>query len=371
MNRWGCAVAFAAGCASSGTSSEIYGPPEEVLSVHWRLQLTPTPIVEYMPQEFAAATSDGQRLFLGSRGGQFFAFRTDDGEILWHQPIEGGVSSQPLLEPAIGTVYVGGNDGAMYAFDAATGKERWRYRTKGPIEGVPALAEGLLCFTNGENRIYALDAATGAWRWQYDRDAPESFTIRGFSSPLLYGGRAYVGFADGYLVALSAKTGEVVWAHSLAAGATRFVDVDSTPVIAEGALYASSYSGGVYALSPADGAVRWRYEVEGAGTVQAAGEEICFSAVKAGLHCLDRKGRLLWRQSLAKQGVLSTPVLVGPRLLLVSAAAGGTYVVDRPSGRLMQYFDPGQGVSAPVASDGRQVYLLSNAGFLYAFTVRL
>src|SRR5262249_43404108 len=131
--------------------------------------------------------------------------------------------------------------------------------------------------------------------------------------------------------------------------------------------YVSSYSGGVYALDPADGAVRWRFEAEGAGTVRVADGRVYFGAAKGGLHCLDGKGRLVWRQALAQQGQLSTPLLVGDRLLLVSASEGGTYVVDRRRGRLLQFFAPGQGVTAPPASDGAQVYILTNAGQFYAF----
>jgi hypothetical protein len=77
----------------------------------------------------------------------------------------------------------------------------------------------------------------------------------------------------------------------------------------------------------------------------------------------------VWRQALARQGELSPPVLVGGRLLLVSASEGGTYVVDRRSGRLLQFFEPGHGVTAMPYSDGAQVYLLTNTGFFYAFLI--
>jgi outer membrane protein assembly factor BamB len=372
---------LAAGCVSSvtvagdrsseraGATARSFGLADSVLAVRWRRLLTEPGLIEYKPQEFAAAATDGTHVFIGSRGGNFFALRPSDGEVQWRKHIEGGVSSRPLYLADTKVVFVGGDDGAMYCLDAATGAERWVYRTKGPIGGEPVYDDGLLYFENGENRIYAIDAHSGAWRWQYDREAPETFTIRGSASPLLFGGRAYVGFSDGYLAALNARTGDVIWARSLAGESPRFNDVDATPVIVDGTLYVSSFSGGVYALDPGEGGVKWRYETEGASTVRVDRDRVFFASTRDGLHCLDTKGRLVWRQSLARQGELSQPVLVGDRYLLVSASEGGTYVVDQASGQLLQFFKPGHGVTAPPTSDGRQVYVLTNAGFFYAFSI--
>lgn len=371
---WLVASLAAAGCAGGPFDFAPAARPKQAratpqLEVRWRRLLTPPDLVEYKPQEFAAAATDGERVFIGSRGGTFFALRPRDGELVWKIHIEGGVSGQPLYLPQLGTLFVGGDDGALRALDPATGHEKWVYRTKGPICAAPVFDDGLLYFTNGENRIYALDARTGAWKWQYDREPPESFTIRGFASPLLFGGRAYVGFADGYLAALNAKSGDVIWARSLGGEGQRFADVDSTPVLVDGTLYVSSFGGGVFALEPGDGGVKWRYEVEGANTVRVDGGRVYFAATRAGLHCLDLAGRLVWRQALSKQGELSAPVLVGRRLLLLSSSEGGTYVVDRASGTLLQLFDPGHGVAAMPFSDGTQVYLLTNTGFFYAFAI--
>ena len=55
--------------------------------------------------------------------------------------------------------------------------------------------------------------------------------------------------------------------------------------------------------------------------------------------------------------------------LLVSSAHGGTYVADARTGRLYQFFAPGHGVTSEPTSDGRQVYVLSNAGYFYALAL--
>lgn len=366
----GLAVGGCAGRQRSVPPLELPTGPVPVIEVKWRRQLTEPPLVEYKPQEFASAVTDGAHVFIGSKGGLFRALRPLDGQEAWKKAIPGGVSSRPLYLPDTRTVFVGGDDGVLYAFDARTGETRWSYRTHGPIGGAPVYDEGLVFFENGENRVYAIDAQSGAWRWQYERETPETFTIRGNASPLAYGGRVYAGFSDGYLAALNARTGEVIWARSLSGDSQRFMDVDATPVIAGGALYTASYSGGVYALDPASGDVKWRYEVEGATAVTVDGGRVFVAATKAGVHCLDREGRLLWRQALARQGELSPITLVQGRYMLLSASAGGTFVVDARSGALLSFFRPGHGVTAPPTSDGHSVYVLTNAGWFYSFGVR-
>ena len=367
----GGVVLVAAGCGASsvpGVARDAFVAPVDVLQVRWRCHLTEEPLLEYKPQEFASAASDGTRVFVGSSGKVLWALSARDGSILWKHPLGGSVSGRPRYVAETGMVYVGCDDGGLYAIDAESGAQRWVYRTRGPIASQPVYADEQLFFTSGENRIYALDARGGKWKWQYDREAPESFTIRGYPAPLVANGRIYVGFSDGYLACLSAAGGDVLWARSLAGDSTRFTDVDSTPLFYRNTIFVSAYSTGVYALDPKDGSTRWRYDVEGATSVRARGSRLYFTATKSGLHALDLDGHLLWRQSLAAGGELSAPTVLGG-YVLASSATGGTYVADAASGRLFQYFAPGHGVTSEATSDGRQVYVLSNGGFFYALAL--
>jgi outer membrane protein assembly factor BamB len=375
--RWALAVGLAAaaaaagGCAGRnvpGMARDSFVAPVDVLEVRWRRHLTEEPLVEYKPQEFAAAASDGARVFIGSSAGVLWALEARKGGILWKKELHAPISGQPTFVAETGLVYLGVDDGGMYAFDAASGEQRWVYHTRAPIASQPVYAEGNLFFTTGENRIYSLSARDGKWLWQYDREAPETFTIRGYPAPLVVNNRVYAGFSDGYLACLSAAGGDVLWARSLAGDATRFIDVDATPLYYRNTIFVSSYSGGVFALDPKDGSTRWHFDVEGAGTVKAHAGRVYFTAAKAGLHALDVDGHLLWRQALSKGGELSTPTLVDG-YVMVSSAAGGTYVADAVTGHLYQYFFPGHGVTSAPTSDGQQVYVLSNGGYFYALAL--
>ena len=81
-------------------------------------------------------------------------------------------------------MYFGSFDGYLYAVDAATGSQRWRFQTlstsvsnggtyidesdgtsRGAIVASPAVAGGMVYFGDGAGYFYALDAITGTQRW--------------------------------------------------------------------------------------------------------------------------------------------------------------------------------------------------------------
>jgi len=89
------------GCAALGDRKDQSFPTAtEVLQVRWRHHLTEEPLIEYKPQEFAAATpsDDGQVVFVGSSAASFYAFTSRDGQVLWHVPIEGGAGQSRYVE---------------------------------------------------------------------------------------------------------------------------------------------------------------------------------------------------------------------------------------------------------------------------------
>lgn len=360
---------FASGCAGNYRIDDYdpaQRPAREAVKLLWARRLVKHEILTHRPQEWARAAiaPDGSKIFVGSTSGRLLAL-TRDGRLLWRVVCNGAISSAPLYRPESGRVYFGADDGKMYAVNAKTGQVVWSYNTQGTIEHSPAFSQGLLLFTTSENRIYALEAETGKWRWQYDRERPEGFTIRGYAGVAVADDRAFTGFADGVLVALKVTTGEVVWTRSLAGSNTRFVDVDATPRRFGKLLLTSSYSGGVYAVSAESGSVQWRFAVTAASTVEVTDEQIFVTAPRVGLIALDHGGRELWRQSIPR-GVPAPALAAGPYVLVTSSEAG-MYIASRTNGRLIQYFDPGYGISAQPAAARDLLVVLSNQGALYAF----
>ncbi len=369
------AAASALGCFGAtvrrAEQSSGHEYPAGVTALRWRTAINQRELFEPRPEECASGAVVGNRLVIGSRAGQVVALDLADGKIVWQTPVSGGVDAEARFDPSYGQVYVGTDDGFVYAVDPQSGGIRWSYRGKGAIERRPELGGDAIYVASAADRLVALEPRTGKSIWQYERESPEGFTIHGHSGPRLHRGLVYTGFSDGFLMALNAGTGDVVWARSLASASEQYVDVDSTPAtLGDDVLLASSYSGGLYALSAASGDVRWRLGIEGASGVQVIGDRLYFAAPRDGLTALTLTGDILWRQGLAEAGDLTPPMGVGP-LLVFSGSRAGLFFVDRASGKLLEIFNPGRGMcaSATIGPDGRTLYALANSGTVYALTL--
>jgi outer membrane protein assembly factor BamB len=347
--------------------------PGGVTQVRWRTQIHNHGLFEPRPEECASGAIVGDRLVMGSRAGTAVALSLTDGHILWSTPVTGGVDSEARYDDTHKQVYLGTDDGFIYAVDPKDGRIRWSYKSRGAIERRPELGGDAVYFSTASDRVVALDPRTGKSVWQYEREAPEGFTIHGHAGPRLSRGTLFAGFSDGYLVGLNAGTGDVIWARSLAAASEQYVDADATPAVLNGDLVlASSYSGGLYALNATSGDVRWRLNVEGATGVQVIGDRLFFAAPRDGLTAATTSGEVLWRQGLADAGDLTTPFGVGPALVF-SGSRSGLFIVDRSNGQLIELFNPGRGMcaSATLGPDGRTLYVLANSGSVYALALKL
>jgi outer membrane protein assembly factor BamB len=114
---------------------------------------------------------------------------------------------------------------SVTAYDAATGRELWVYRTNGPVRFAPAVWENFVCFGSDDGHLYCIELSTGKLRWKHravpndrrllgNRRLISVWPVRG--GPVVAGGRVY--FAAGvwpfegvFVYALDIATGEVIW----------------------------------------------------------------------------------------------------------------------------------------------------------------
>jgi outer membrane protein assembly factor BamB len=357
--------------AMSAVPKEPVG--EDRLSFKWKF-VTADRRTEVTPQEFAAAAVWADTVYVGSARGWFFSLRSATGQVRWRKRL-GAVASAPLVDR--GVLYVGTSDGFIVAMDGQTGQEKWRYQSRGPISQTPVSTGELIIFANEADQVVALDAITGAYKWQYKGETPEEYTLRGHAGVTIDGDLVYTGFSNGALVALRRENGSVAWSTSLKAEAERFMDVDATPLVFEDTVYASSSSGGVYAIDKLTGQVRWRQPFWDAalpsstgnvgGITSDGGKTLYVSVADLGTYALDMTGNVLWRVGARGGGEPAEPVVFGD-LLVYSLAGAGLFIANRKTGETLEYFDPGDGISAQptVTLDGR-MFVMSNRGILYAF----
>jgi outer membrane protein assembly factor BamB len=98
-----------------------------------------------------------------------------------------------------GTVFFGGMDRVAYALDAKTGKERWKYHTKGRIEGGAVIVGNRVYVPSGDSSLYVLDVQSGK--------LIESKELSGklFAAPAAVHQRIVIATDEGVLTCLQGK----------------------------------------------------------------------------------------------------------------------------------------------------------------------
>jgi polyvinyl alcohol dehydrogenase (cytochrome) len=154
-----------------------------------------------------------------------WAFGFPDATVAWGQPTIAG-----------SRVFVGSQNGTVYALDSRTGCIRWTFAASGGVRTAltigPSIgtAPAVVYFGDTAARVYALDAVTGTSIWTRVIDDHPLARITG--SATLHEGRLYVPVSSyeeaqgadpqygcctfrGSVSALDAGTGEVIWKTSL------------------------------------------------------------------------------------------------------------------------------------------------------------
>jgi outer membrane protein assembly factor BamB len=125
---------------------------------------------------------DGGRIYIGDYQSSMFALDAKTGKPVWHtntstqEPFgQGGFYSSPAI--AFGRVFAARDDGVVYAFDQHSGKVAWTFPTGGAVYGSPAVAKvpgtPPTVYIGSENgRLFALSVDGGKERWHRDVGGP-------------------------------------------------------------------------------------------------------------------------------------------------------------------------------------------------------
>ncbi len=149
----------------------------------------------------------GGRNLLGVAEGQL----PDALELVWKFKTGAAVMSSPVIDGGI--VYVGSDDGSVYAIDAKSGDKIWAYETEDGIEAPPTVVEGTVYVGSYDTFFYALDAKTGSFRWKHETDAEIVGAANWTKSPDGKETWILVGSHDFNLYCLNSADGKVVWTY--------------------------------------------------------------------------------------------------------------------------------------------------------------
>jgi len=267
---------------------------------------------------------------------------------------------------ANGIIYVGTEDGHLYAYDADTGAQRWMINS-GTVRSTPAILGTNLFFTSCDRKLYAVKAETGKEVW--------NFTTGGMvvSSPAIDNERVFFGtsYPDGRIYAVSSLTGELIW--SVKGGDF----VHSSPALMGDKVYfltgnysdvSSSPLGNIIALDVSTGTEQWRFvtnhNVYSSPTIS---EGILYAGAGLQRYAINAEnGNLIWSTAPPfGANIESTPTVVGNRVYY-GDASGKIFSLDAATGSVIWTYTTGNSVSSsPAYADGI-IYVGSGDTKVYA-----
>jgi hypothetical protein len=212
----------------------------------------------------------------------------------------------------------------------------WRHDWKPLVGGLeaallasPAIADGYLAFATQQNLVRVLDERDGRLLWQ----ARAGGTA--FASPALWRGHVYIFGLNQRLTALRVTDGGVAWERDL--GGMGY----ASPVVDDGALFVVSTLPTVrlWCLDAASGAVRWQagegaFDTSVQSSVAIAGGQLLVTQLEGRIFSFARgDGKLMWSAATGGQVSLSSPLVVGDRVhLLTGGARARLHALDLASG---------------------------------------
>lgn len=304
-------------------------------------------------------------IYVGSDDGKVYAVNPD-GTKKWEFATGGIVSSSPAVGYYGGavTIYVGSEDKKVYAIDP-DGNKRWEFETGGIISSSPAVSNsGIIYVGSEDNNVYAIrstDGKTEGGEWPFVTAGKVT------SSPAVASdGIIYVGSHDHNLYAIK-STGKQKWVFSDPTAA-----ISSSPALgSDGTIYVGSGDGNVYAIDPENGTIKDGWPFQTGGEVlssPAIGTDgiIFVGSGDAKLYAIKSDGAQSWVFLNADEAIRASPAIGSDGTIYVGSYDGRLYAIKSDGTEKWEFVTGGKVSASPTIGFGGDVYVGSEDGKLYA-----
>lgn len=322
-------------------------PPK--LSVQWKFD-APDAISS------TAAITNGS-VYVGCEDGALFALNFDDGTLRWKYDTGTMIQSSPAV--ANDTVYFGDDDGVLHAVGTRDGKVRWTFKTGAQIISSPNITDNRLVFGSYDAFLYCLDARAGTLIWKFETQG------RIHGTPGIADGHVLVAGCDEHLRILTLSDGREVGHVSMGSVS------GASAAIGKNRVFVGTYGNQVRCIDWKKRQPVWSFEDPDRQFPFMSSAAVTDRAVVIGGR--DKKirafapdsGKVLWTFA-AKGRVDSSATIVGDRVF-IGASDGVLYELDLRTGRESWRFETGSAITAsPAIAKGRLV-IGTLDGVLYCF----
>ncbi|MBN1127261.1 MAG: PQQ-like beta-propeller repeat protein [Sedimentisphaerales bacterium] len=318
------------------------GDGKEIWKDHYEAQSVSGPASRFPGPRSTPIVMNGKVIALGV-GGVLSCWDAKAGELAWRKdPFPKTVprfftSMSPIVVDGKVIAHLGGvGNGAMIAYDLATGEEKWSWGGEGPDYGSPVLwNEGGVkqIVTLAEKSVVAVNAADGKLLWSI----PFAPVRRSYNSvtPIVDGDvLIYAGAGRGTFAVKVEKQGgdftvKEIWKNE------DLAPQYNTPVLKDGMLFGFSNTGNFYCLDAKTGSTKWvdstSYDRSGFGEIVNTGS--CLVALPSSGELMVFKPSSEKYEELARIKVSDTstyayPVLSGKRIFIKDQDTVTLWTID-------------------------------------------
>jgi outer membrane protein assembly factor BamB len=300
--------------------------------------------------EGAVAVADGVA-YVGSLGEQLYALDLANGKVKWKYKA-GPIKAAPAvrkdevvvgdLDGTVHCVAITGKDAGKkrWTFSAGAeigginfsgdlilasshdenlycltkdGKERWHFKTEGPVYGAPTVANGKTFLVGCDSEMHVIDIDKGKEIRSVNLGGQTGATAA------VVGNRLYVGTMNNEVLALDWEKGASAWTFRSKRRAQAFF---SSPAVTDKVAVIGSRDNRVYALNRADGTEQWAFltggKVDSSPVIAPGpkGPRVVVGSFDERLYILDLEtGRELQRVTLDGP-IAASPIVVDGKILV-------------------------------------------------------
>ena len=327
----------------------------------------------------------------------------DNPQLLWSKKIGEEIKSSPVIGD--GRIFIGSDDGCVYALSLADGKEIWKFSTKDMIEASPLLVDHTLYIGSMEGVLYALSAQDGKLKWKFTIGSRIVGSANWIDKQDGGAQRILIGSYDNNIYCLDLISGKKVWSYKTDNYINCTPSVDKGKIVfggcdakihvvsqsdgrAIGVIDTGSYIAGSVALSNnyafvgnygnkfmcidlIKKKILWEYGDEKKGAPFFSSPAISRDKAIIGcrdnfLYCINPKnGKMIWRFK-SRDEIDSSPIICDDKVV-VGSNDGRLYIVNLIDGKMIWSYEIGAAITSSPAVDSNIIVISAEDGSVYAF----
>ncbi|MBE1161043.1 outer membrane protein assembly factor BamB [Dyella acidiphila] len=212
---------------------------------------------------------------------------------------------------------IGTLDGHVYGLNVKDGSQRWVSALPSEVIDSPTIASQLTIVRTQDGRVYGLDSSTGERRWVNDQGNVPLLSLRGNGSLLVANGVVFFGSDDGKLTALRLDNGDKLWEQKLSSGEgrtdiERMNDADGGVLLDGSTLYAAAYHGSLTAVDGPSGRPMWARPFSTYTSLALSGNSLFGANTDSQVWAFDKSsGADMWKNDNLKYRWVTAPAVQG------------------------------------------------------------